>query len=279
MKSETISSSNISMKDVAEHLGVSKATVSRALSGKSEISTSMKKKIRQACEELGYRLNPSIQDLVLKGRSGKTKNIGFVLVDRDFSDPAYASMMDGIAEGIRKIHYNLVLVKLSGKEENIYDLPPMLRDGRLDGILLTGQLTVPVMKVLKKLHIETVILGTYSPAILKDMNNIQRNLEKQAYDAVELAKNDGCKNIALFEESHENFSKMQTYHYVKAAAVEYNVEFKENNSYHGTGPYSGAIKAMKSIMNQKELPFDCMICLDFRTAGELAALLMGTFRA
>jgi DNA-binding LacI/PurR family transcriptional regulator len=272
---ETVSKKPVSMKDVAEYLGVSKATVSRALSGKTEISAAMRQKINKACEQLGYRLNPNIQDLVLKSRSGVTRNIGYVLVERDFSDPAYASMMDGIAEGIKKIQYNLVLVKLTGEERNIYDLPPMLRDGRLDGILITGNLRPPVMNALKKLRIVTVALGAYSPAVLQGVNNVQSSLEKKSYESVELALKNGCRSIALFEETPESFSNLQIYNYIKAAAEEYGIEFRQENFFRGDGAYSGAMKVMKPVFEQPELSFDGIICWDFRTAGEVASLVMG----
>jgi len=265
----------ISMKDVAEHLGVSKATVSRALNGKSEIPARTRKKINQACEQLGYHLNTNIQDLVMKSRSGKTRNIGFVLVERDFSDPAYAALMDGIAQGTKEIQYNLMMIKLEGDETNVYDLPPLLRDGRLDGILVSGNLSSAIMDTLKKLDIEIVVLGNYSPMIVKDVNNIQKNIEKQAYNLVEIAKNANCKRIAMFEEVTNNYRNIQAYNYIKAATQEYGLEFKSENFYQGTVPYSGATVIMKPVLRQKVLPFDCIICWDFRTAEELAALILG----
>lgn len=275
MTQDTAIKNPVSMKDIAEYLGVSKATVSRALSGRSEISVGMRQKVNNACEKLGYRLNPNIQDLVLKNREGNTRNIGFVLVERDFSDPTYALLIDGIAEGIKKYYYNLMLLTLTGEERGIFDLPPVLRDGRLDGILLSGNLSVPVMTALKKLEIKIVVLGIYSPVILKGVSNVQPNLEKRAYESVEMAVKSGCKRIAMFEEAPTTFFNVQAYNYIKAAAIEYGVEFDKDNFYLGTGPYSGAIKTMKPVFKQEKLLFDCMICWDFRTAGELAVLLMG----
>ena len=271
----TLTRRPVSMKDVADHLGVSKATVSRALSGKSEIPAVTRNRINQACEQLGYRLNTNIQDLVLKSRSGTTRNIAFVLVERDFSDPVYSSLMDGIAQGIKDIQYNLMLVKLEGNETNVYDLPPLLRDGRLDGMLVSGNLSPEIMNALKKLDVEIVALGCYPPTILKGINNVQKNIEREAYESVEMAMKANCKRIALFEEVPNSFTNVQVYNYIKAATLEYGVEFKDENFYHGTVAYSGAKAVMKPVLEQKDLPFDCIICWDFRTAEELASLIMG----
>ena len=48
---------NITLKDVAKVAGVSYATVSRALSGSSEIGEDTRKRIQKICEEMGYTPN------------------------------------------------------------------------------------------------------------------------------------------------------------------------------------------------------------------------------
>jgi DNA-binding LacI/PurR family transcriptional regulator len=271
----TVARRPISMKDVAEHLGISKATVSRALSGKSEIPVETREKINQACELLGYRLNKNIQDLILKSRNGNTRNIGFVLVARDFSDPVYASLTDGVAEGIEKFNYNLMLVRLSGKERNVFDFPPLLRDRHIDAVLVAGDVSVSVINAFKKLDIEIMVLGIFSPALLKGVSNIQTDIEKLAYESVELAINAGCRKIAMFEEAPKLFFNHQVHNYIKAAAEEYSIEFLDRNFYQGKGAYSGARDIMKPVFKEEKLSFDCIICWDYRAAEELAALVMG----
>ena len=65
----------ISMGDVARQAGVAKSTVSRILSGNGSFCPETCTKVFDACEKLNYKLNPNIQDLVLKGRGGATRNI------------------------------------------------------------------------------------------------------------------------------------------------------------------------------------------------------------
>ena len=50
-------SNHVTIADVANHLGVSKSTVSHALSGKRRISTEVRRQVMEAVEELGYRPN------------------------------------------------------------------------------------------------------------------------------------------------------------------------------------------------------------------------------
>ncbi len=111
----------ISMDDVAVKAKVSKATVSRVLNGKTIVSPNAREKVIAACNDLNYKLNFNIQDLVLKSRTGSTRNIAFVMAGKEFADPAYAHLIDGVSSAINKFHYHLMLVKISGNEtSNFY---------------------------------------------------------------------------------------------------------------------------------------------------------------
>jgi DNA-binding LacI/PurR family transcriptional regulator len=58
-----------SVADIAEHLGLSKSTVSRALRGLACISEATRHRVRTAADELGYRPNPFVSALMLNLKS------------------------------------------------------------------------------------------------------------------------------------------------------------------------------------------------------------------
>lgn len=64
-----------SLKDLAEQLGVSIATVSRALRNSHEVSDDMKKRVQELAKSLNYRPNPFAQSL----RKEAPRIIGVVL--------------------------------------------------------------------------------------------------------------------------------------------------------------------------------------------------------
>ena len=66
---------NITITDVAEALGVSKTTVSRAISGKGRIGEETKQKVLAYIEENNYTPNVIAKSLA----QSKTYNIGVVL--------------------------------------------------------------------------------------------------------------------------------------------------------------------------------------------------------
>lgn len=63
-------SGNVTLQDVARHLGVHPMTVSRALSGNGRISEGTRATVRRAAEELGYRPNLAARSL-RQGRNHK----------------------------------------------------------------------------------------------------------------------------------------------------------------------------------------------------------------
>ena len=83
---------SISMLEVAQTLGLSKSAVSRALNNKSGVSDETRELVLKTCDQMGYRINPNIQDLVRRSISGVTKNIAFVLVGRLLRTPAMQAL-------------------------------------------------------------------------------------------------------------------------------------------------------------------------------------------
>ena len=62
----------ISLKDLARELGVSIATVSRALHNSPEIGKDMQKRVKELAKKLNYRPNPFAQSLRKEAPNGHT---------------------------------------------------------------------------------------------------------------------------------------------------------------------------------------------------------------
>src|SRR2546430_204451 len=77
----------MTIKQVADHLGVAQSSVSRALNDHPDVSEEMKQRVHLATEELGYEPDYLAQSL----RRGATKTVGFVL--RDISNPLFADLV------------------------------------------------------------------------------------------------------------------------------------------------------------------------------------------
>lgn len=261
---------------VAEKAGVSIAAVSRVLNKKPNVSESMRNKVISACSELGYQLNPSIQDLIRKGRSGITRNLAYISVYRTISYPMYAQNLDGIEKTSRTSNYNLSLARLSGEEKNLYELPPLLRDGRADGLLLTGALNENIVSLLKTCGKPAVILGSYSDAICGDLPSIALDFKATLFKMVRELKDSGRKRIAFFNNvKFSGYFADQTFEAYKKALSSNGFDFNENIVFwedaSGIRPPSSLQKAFSS----EELPFDAIIALNYTCATIASHFIFG----
>ena len=90
------------MKDLAQELGVSIATVSRALRSSPEIGHDMQMKVKELAKRLNYRPNPFAQSL----RKEAPRVIGVVVPN--LVTHYYAAVLDGIEDAARKEGYSVI---------------------------------------------------------------------------------------------------------------------------------------------------------------------------
>lgn len=121
----------VTIKTIAEQLGLSIATVSRALKDSHEISSATRERVKQAALELGYQPNVNASGL----RAGSSKTIAVMVpeVENHF----FSQVISGIESVARANAYH-VLIYLTHedpvKEEEFVQL---LRNGRADGLLIS----------------------------------------------------------------------------------------------------------------------------------------------
>ena len=91
-----------SLKDLAKQLGVSIATVSRALRNSPEIGLDMQQRVKALAKELNYRPNPFARSL----RREAPKIIGVVVPN--LVTHFYSAVLDGIEEEASKAGYSVI---------------------------------------------------------------------------------------------------------------------------------------------------------------------------
>ena len=91
-----------SLKDLASELGVSIATVSRALRNSPEIGREMQQKVKDLAKKLNYRPNPFAQSL----RKEAPKVIGVVVPN--LVTHYYAAVLDGIEDEASRAGYSVI---------------------------------------------------------------------------------------------------------------------------------------------------------------------------
>jgi DNA-binding LacI/PurR family transcriptional regulator len=148
-----------SIKDVAREVGVSTATVSRALRGLPRVSPATRVRVLQAAAELDYVASPHAASLA----SGQTRAVGVVVpfVTRWF----YAAVVQGAEELLREAGYDLLLYNLGGDQEarDRVFRSHLLRK-RVDAVLVLSLTpTVAEVEMLRKLDRPVAVVGATVP--------------------------------------------------------------------------------------------------------------------
>lgn len=174
----------VGIDEVARRAEVSTATVSRALSGRGQVSAVTRARVEAAAKDLGYVVSAAASSLA----TGRTRNIGVLLpyLDRWF----FNTVLSGAATALARDGYDVTL----------YALPPdpsartavfetALRRRRVDGIIVVSielgeqeaeelnGLGIPVIAIggriphLESLHVDDVTIARLATRHLLDLGH------------------------------------------------------------------------------------------------------------
>lgn len=102
----------VSMKDISIKCGVSVATVSKALSGQSDIGKETAQHIRKVAKELGYLPNAAARTL----KTNRTNNLGVLFVDQMRSGlmhEYFSALLDSIKAEAERNGYDITFISNS----------------------------------------------------------------------------------------------------------------------------------------------------------------------
>ncbi len=120
----------VTIKTISQELGVSPATISKALRDSTDISDDMKKKVREISDKLGYRPNLMARSLVKK----KSGLLGVIIPDLNLS--YYAYLVQYIYEHAQQRGYgSIVMFHHEDPEKERRNLEFLL-SLQVDGILI-----------------------------------------------------------------------------------------------------------------------------------------------
>lgn len=120
----------VTIKDIARAAGVSYSTVSRSLSGSSEISESTRNRILQLCREMNYTANAVARSMVMKN----TKLLGMIVTD--ISNPFMSEVAYYIDSQARTRGYSILLCNSMRSLEQERSLFELMISRKVDGVIL-----------------------------------------------------------------------------------------------------------------------------------------------
>ncbi|GET45576.1 LacI family DNA-binding transcriptional regulator [Capnocytophaga felis] len=118
--------------DIAQTLGISKSTVSRALRGDNQnVSKETKQKILAMAEKMGYTRN----ELAVNLRRQSTRTIGIVVPE--LQTPFYMNFIACAQQELNKEGYRIILAQSDENPDIELSNLQMFQDCRVEGILIS----------------------------------------------------------------------------------------------------------------------------------------------
>lgn len=138
---------------VAAHAGVSIASASRALNGKSASRETIQK-VRDAVTELGY-----VPDATARGlKRGSLRTVAFAAAD--VANPVYVEMMSAMEQTLRDEGYRLTITSAGSDPDGVTQLVSDLGLGYADGMIISPlRVTEQVTESLENSSVPVVVIG------------------------------------------------------------------------------------------------------------------------
>lgn len=221
----------VSLKTIANELGVSSATVSLVLNGKDKngrVSKEMSKKILAKAAELNY-----VPNILAKGlKAGKSKTIGLIIAD--ISNIFFGAIALNIQNYAHERGYTVLI---GNTNENINEMENMIEflyARQIDGLIITP--TENSQYLLNKIisnNLPLVLVDRIFPEI--NVNSVTINNYDISYKSTEQLIKKGCKNIGVVtykqDHFHINERKQGVINALKDSGI-YNEDNIESVSYH-----------------------------------------------
>ncbi|MFF3501069.1 LacI family DNA-binding transcriptional regulator [Streptomyces sp. NPDC003247] len=124
------------IRDVAQHAGVSVATVSRILSGSYPSAPATRSKVLRAVRELDYVANPHARGLA----GVQPKNVAIVV--NSVASPHYSHVAQGVQEQAAKAGRVCLVGTTGGDPEQELALVRLMRERHAEALILVGNVVV-----------------------------------------------------------------------------------------------------------------------------------------
>jgi LacI family transcriptional regulator len=183
----------VSLKDVAQHVGVSTALISYVINHKEKevrVSKEMVEKIRKAVAELNYQPNLIAKSL----KSGKTNTIGLIVAD--ISNPFFSNIARIIEDEAKKEGYIVIFGSSDENAKKSQDLINVFFNRQVDAFIIApAENTEQQIIELQKNNVPVVLIDRYFPNVKADCVHIDNF--QASFNAVEHLINSGRKRIAM----------------------------------------------------------------------------------
>ena len=216
----------VTLKIIAKTLGISIATVSKALKDYPDISKKTKQKVLKLAKTLNYKPNSFAQSL----RNQESKIIGLIIPS--IVHHFFSNVINGVINAASEKGYLVIILQTEESYENEKKQLQLLVEKNIDGILLSLS-----DKTVRYDHVKQVI-SEGIPVVLYDKISKSVNCskviiddKKAAFNATEYLIKTGCKRIAHIRGPLKPQTTIDRFMGYRKALETYNIPFDKSLVY------------------------------------------------
>ena len=252
------------LEDIAAALGLSKSTVSRAISGKGRIRAETRERVFECIKELNYRPNMIAKSL----SEQKTYNIGVVLpMDSSEAEaPFFQTCLTGIAKQCASSDYKALII--GTERDDLAQLTNVIENRKVDGVIVTRPTADgSIEQLLDSREMPFVVIGrsVHENSVVVDTDHINGCRDLTSY----LLMNNPPERLGLILGSTEYTVNKSRYTGFMTALLDKGAHANNRIVFTGIDSELKLSKAV-SILTEEA---DCIVCGDDMLCMSLLARL------
>jgi LacI family transcriptional regulator len=257
----------VTIKDIAKELGISPSTVSKALKGHRDISSSTKQSVRKLAESWNYKPD----QVALSLKSGLSKTIGVIVPE--IVHYFFSTVISGIEDLAYDSGYHVMFCQSSELYNREVKAVETLLSNRVDGILISVSKETANFDHFRKIQDNNIPLVFFDRICDEiETDRVIVDDETGAYEAVKHLIAEGCKNIVhLSGPPNLLIGKNRKAGYLRALR-EYNVPLDENNIIR-CDSMEDTVLVVPGLLNRSDKPDGIFAVNDLTAAAAMKIII------
>ncbi|KRK87342.1 LacI family DNA-binding transcriptional regulator [Lentilactobacillus sunkii] len=192
----------VTIRDIAQRLGLSTSTVSRALNNNKRISLKTRRNVKRTADLMGYQPNYNAKNLT--NREANTVGVVFPVNNRVVDNIFYVGILRGINAQLNSRNYVLSIAIGDSTQQVIDNVKSMITRAQIKHfILLYSHQNDPVIEMLQKEDVDFVTIG--KPAEGQKWLYVDNDNVKAGFDGTNFLMDRYQSQHPVFVQTHNNW--------------------------------------------------------------------------
>ncbi len=260
----------ITMEDVAEKAGVSKATVSRIINNvPNSASKETIERVNRVIDELGYVSNSLAASL----KTLKSRTIGLIV--GDIGNPFFGLIIKGIEKTLQGSGYSLILANSDYLYEKEEEFIQVFLERQVDALIIAPceqKNYVEENNIARMINrgVQVVLIDNFIPGF--DVDHVVVDNYRASYNATKYLIELGHRKIAMITGPYERTTATKRRDGFVAALTEQNVDITPELVIEGDYSIESGYRGVNKLLQREDIPTAIFVANNFMTVGALRAV-------